>query len=331
MTPRDSFIAALEGQPPVGLVPHFELVFYLTMEAFGKVHPSHRDYRQWDQMTDNERRAQRRDVAQLLVDIARRFKHGAINIRHRIPGGVDETLQIVDLIREIAGDEFCIMLGGDTTYGIPPANRMSDWLAWVRDNRPAVKREAGAKVDKSLNMADKVARHGGVDAFALCCDYCFDTGPFITPALFSEIVTPYLARLLGGYRDRGFLTIKHTEGNIMPILDQLVQANPHALHSLDPRGGIDIAQIKKLIGHRICLIGNVNCDLLAEGSEQELLDAVRYALRNGMPGGRYILSTSDGIYTGSHLARYERMLAVWGEEGKYPPSTSAKPSTARRR
>lgn len=34
-TPREKFIAALERRPITGRVPHFELVFFLTMEAFG--------------------------------------------------------------------------------------------------------------------------------------------------------------------------------------------------------------------------------------------------------------------------------------------------------
>ena len=40
MTPRERFIAAFERKPLTGRVPHFELVFFLTMEAFGKVHPA---------------------------------------------------------------------------------------------------------------------------------------------------------------------------------------------------------------------------------------------------------------------------------------------------
>jgi hypothetical protein len=56
---------------------------------------------------------------------------------------------------------------------------------------------------------------------------------------------PYLARLIQGYRAMGFYTIKHTDGDSMPILDQLVQANPHALHSLDPQAGVDIAEVKR--------------------------------------------------------------------------------------
>lgn len=56
MTPRERFRAALKRKPPGagGRVPHFELVFFLTMEAFGKVHPSHRNYGQWMQMERKE-------------------------------------------------------------------------------------------------------------------------------------------------------------------------------------------------------------------------------------------------------------------------------------
>ncbi|MFH2069568.1 MAG: hypothetical protein ABII89_08950 [Candidatus Omnitrophota bacterium] len=48
-------MAALGKRPFIGRVPHFELVYYLTMETFGRVHPSHRAYGQWDQMSEKER------------------------------------------------------------------------------------------------------------------------------------------------------------------------------------------------------------------------------------------------------------------------------------
>ena len=41
------------------------------------------------------------------------------------------------------------------------------------------------------------------------------------------------------------------------------------------------------------------------------------ALRHGMPGGRYIFSTSNCIYTGMRLERYELILDVWRREGNY--------------
>ena len=95
-TPRDRFIAALERRPLTGRVPHFELVFFLTMEAFGRVHPSHRNYGQWDQMEEKERRLHRIDMAETYLLTAERYGHDAIFI-HQNPGRDEELLHIVDL------------------------------------------------------------------------------------------------------------------------------------------------------------------------------------------------------------------------------------------
>ena len=154
-------------------------------------------------------------------------------------------------------------------------------------------------------------KHGGLDGFAECSDYCLNSGPFLSPRRFSEFVAPYLSRLIQAYRDMGFYTIKHTDGNIMPIIDQLVQANPHALHSLDPQAGVDIAEVKRRYGKQVCLIGNVNCALLDTGTDEEVVASARYALENGMPGGGYIFSTSNCVYTGMPLRRYELIQEVW--------------------
>ena len=136
--------------------------------------------------------------------------------------------------------------------------------------------------------------------------------------MFGEFVAPYLKQLIAGYREMGFYVIKHTDGNIMPILDQLVQARPHALHSLDPQGGVDIAEVKRRVGREVCLAGNVNCGLMDTGTDAEAAASARYALEHGMPGGGYIFCTSNCVYTGMRLSRYELILDVWRREGVYP-------------
>ena len=65
------------------------------------------------------------------------------------------------------------------------------------------------------------------------------------------------------------------------------------------------------------LIGNVNCGLLQTGTQEEADADVRRALRDGMPGYGYIFSTSNCVYTGLPLERYERMNRIWWEEGIY--------------
>jgi len=323
MTQRQRFIDALEGRQVQGLVPHFELVFFLTMEAFGRVHPTQRHYGQWLQMSETERELHRKDIADLYVQIARRFNHSAIFVQGAGGWGWmtdladDECTRVMENIRRMSGEEYFLMMHGDCTMGLPNGNHMEEVALRLVEEPQKVKDECAAAVDNRLKCAERFKRDGLLDCWTLCSDYCFNSGPFLSPAQFDEFVTPYLTRLIAGYRELGFYVIKHTDGNIMPILDSLVAAKPHALHSLDPQGGVDIAELKKRIGKKLCLIGNVNCGLMDTGTDEQVAESTRYALKHGMPGGGYIFSTSNCVYTGMALRRYELMLDIWRKEGVY--------------
>jgi uroporphyrinogen decarboxylase len=315
MTHRERFIAALTRSEPTGRVPTFELVYFLTMELLGKVHPSHRVFRQWDQMSRAEKNAQVGDAANVFIETARHYEHSAIFV-HAVGGMPESVRRIAENIRERTGDEFFLMCHGDSTMSIPDGNRMVDLSYRLADEPEQIKADQERALDLALRRAEDL--RDVFDGFALCADYCLNTGPFLSPAQFGEFVTPYLTRLIAGYRDQGFYTIKHTDGNIMPIIDQLVSAKPDALHSLDPQANVDIAEVKRRYGDQVCLIGNVNCGLLQTGTEDEVRESVRYALRHGMPGGGYIFSTSNCVYTGMPIERYELMMALWRAEGNYP-------------
>src|SRR5665647_1140585 len=110
MTPRESMITALEGKQPTGMVPHMELVFFLHMEAFGKIQPTARHFGQWDQMSENERRLHRRDVAETYVMTARKYEQNAIFF-HAPSGFKEEDIAItLEIIREISDMDYFLML-----------------------------------------------------------------------------------------------------------------------------------------------------------------------------------------------------------------------------
>ncbi len=319
MTPREKFIMALEGKQPPGRVPHWELVFYPTMEAIGKVHPEQRLYSQWDQMSETEREAHRLDIAQVYVDVARKYEHSGIMVHcaRGWPDPNDELRRVMDKIRDISGDELLLLCHGDPTMSLPGGDRMMDVVVELAEEPQKVKDGCARAVEACVAEAETFAAHGALDGFAMCADYCYNDQPFLSPAMFDEFVTPYLTDVIAAYREMGFYAIKHTDGNIMPILDSLVSARPHALHSLDPQGHVDIAEVKRLVGDKVCLIGNVNCGLLQTGTDEEVIASARYCLQNGMPGGGYVFSTSNCVYTGMAMERYELILDVWRKEGNY--------------
>ena len=155
MTPRETFIRALERQPISGRVPHFELVFFLTMEAFGKVHPSHRNYGQWFQMSEHERQLHRIEMAGIYVDTARRYEHSAIFLHHPL-NDLEEYQRLVDVVRAKTGDRYFLMKHGDATYSVPNGQDMMEWSAWLYERPDEVRDEAQRRVDAALERAHKL-------------------------------------------------------------------------------------------------------------------------------------------------------------------------------
>lgn len=316
MTEKERFRKALLRQPLTGKVPTFELVFYLTMEAFGKVHPLHRHYDQWGQMSEKERELHRIDVADIYIETARKYGHSCIFYQEFLRE-LDENIRTLELIKERSNNEFFIVMHGDPTYAIPNGTNMMEESAMFFEEPEKMHKRAEGSLRWYLERAEKLKKVDVLDGFCLCSDYCFNTQPFFSPAMFGEFVAPYLERIIKEYHDMGFLAIKHTDGNIMPIVDQMVQCGPDALHSLDPQGGVSLSEVKRLYGDKVALCGNVNCGLLQTGTEEEAAADVRRSLREGMEGWGYIFCTSNCVYTGLDLKRYELMNNIWRAEGIY--------------
>jgi uroporphyrinogen decarboxylase len=204
---------------------------------------------------------------------------------------------------------------GDPTYAIPDGAGMEEISLLMAEEPEKAVDDAKRNVENAVKRAEVLKQHGALDGFAMCSDYCFNSGPFLPFEWFDRFVQPFLTESTKAYRDLGFYVIKHTDGNIMPILDRLVASGPHAIHSLDPQGGVDMAEVVRRVSDKVCLIGNVDCGKLQTGTDEECIESARYALREGMKAPGYIFSTSNCVYTGMPLSRYELILDVYRKEG----------------
>jgi len=319
MNHRERFIKTLKCEKIGGRVPHFELVFFLTMESLGKVHPSHRSYSQWNQMSFSEQKLHMNEMADIYIETARKYDHSAIFI-HPNPGDLENTQWLLETIREKSGDEFFLMMHGDPTWGIPDGDSMVDFAVQMIEEPEKLNELSKRRLDEEIVKAVKLDQKGHLlDGFALCSDYCFNVNPFFSPDQFEELIVPYLRDVIAEYRKMGYYSIKHTDGNIMPILKQMADCKPDAIHSLDPQGGVKLPEVRKIVGDQIALIGNVNCGLLQTGTDEECDVEVLRSLQEGMADGKgYIFATSNRAYTGLPLERYERMWRLWREHGVYP-------------
>lgn len=176
----------------------------------------------------------------------------------------------------------------------------------------------GLSVQVNLEMAKEVARHGADFVFT-GDDYASAQQPFVSAQAFGEFLLPGLKRVVSGFKELGLPVIKHTDGNIMPLIDMIVDSGIDCLDPIDPVAGLDIGGIKKRYGDRIALKGNVNCaQTLTFGSVSEVVEETKEVIRKAATGGGLILSSSNSIHSAVKPGNY---LAMWNAirmYGKYP-------------
>jgi uroporphyrinogen decarboxylase len=312
MTPRERLIAAFNLREPDDIVPTFELQFQLAGELLGKRHVTQEEL-QGAQGAEHERLLIQN--AELYVEEAERLDYSLIALSMG-PWSLEDQVFTVKSIKRLAGDRYMVAAMADGTMAIPNGSSMVETAVRLVEQSEDVKADLERNAANTMEYARKMV-DAGVEAFLMCADYCFNDGPFLSPRMFREFVTPYLARVIAGMRDLGAYAVKHTDGNIMPILDQLVECRPHAIHSIDPQAGVDLKLVKSLVGDKVALCGNVSCAILQTGTVEDVIADSERALRDGMPGGGFVFCTSNTPFIGMPLENYLAMLSLRQRMGRY--------------
>ncbi len=181
-----------------------------------------------------------------------------------------------------------------------------------------VRRLVDLSVEMNLVMARECARYGADFVFT-GDDYASAERPFMSPKAFREFFYPGLQQVVAGFHEVGLPIIKHTDGNIRPLLDMILDSGIDCLDPIDPIAGMDIAEMKARYSDRIALKGNVDCaHTLTFGSEREVVEETRAVIRKAGAGGGLILSSSNSIHSAVKPGNY---LAMWNAirmYGKYP-------------
>ena len=325
MTHRERAIAALTRQIP-DRVPTFELEFQLSEEMFGRsLIPAGATPKELALMTRLERERKMYELAENMAYVYGQLDYSiypllglGLDFTEANNGGKlpEEFCTYVKFLREMTEDKVLLTFHGDGTFSVPDGDKMYEFAYRTVDDPDGLKEEAQRTANKVINRNRRM-KEIGVDSLILCSDYCYNSGPFLSPAMFAIYIQPYLYQIIQEARANGQYVIKHTDGNIMPIIDQMVECQPHALHSLDPMAGVDIKEVKEKYGDKVCLCGNVHCAAMQTGTDEEVRASAEYCLTHGKPGGGYIFCTSNVPFKGMPPERYRMILDIWKERRDY--------------
>jgi len=159
----------------------------------------------------------------------------------------------------------------------------------------------------------------GVDVFWVNGDWAMTERPMVSRQFTEKFLAPPLKKLVDYAHSRGVPVIKHTDGNIWPIYDTIIDAGVDGLHPIDPMAGMDIGEAKATFGDKVCLCGNVSCAFsLVSGTEEEVREETREVIRKAGKGGGLICMSSNSVHSGVNPRNYLAMVKAIREFGQYP-------------
>ena len=120
-------------------------------------------------------------------------------------------------------------------------------------------------------------------------DMAYNEGPMFSPDSFEKVFLPAYRRMIDAYKTAGArYVLLHSDGNIMPILDMLVDAGIDGLNPLEKRAGMDAELIRERYPHLILTGGMCNTETLVKGPVEHIESETRRLIELGRHGGLVI-------------------------------------------
>lgn len=164
---------------------------------------------------------------------------------------------------------------------------------------------------QAVSLAQHYPAGHGITLGFLGDDIAFKSGPLLSPAWMRQHYFPRLARVIAAWHQQGIRVLFHSDGNLHPILDDLVDAGIDGLNPIEVLAGMDIATIHRRHPHLFMAGGIDVSQLLPFGSPQEVRDAVKKAIDDA--GGRIMVGSStelnDEVPLANFLALREAVFA----------------------
>jgi uroporphyrinogen decarboxylase len=167
-------------------------------------------------------------------------------------------------------------------------------------------------------VAVRLLKYDVIGALSHPDDIAYAEALIVSPAHLREFVFPWYRWCGALARDRGWPYLYHSDGRLMPVLDDIVHCGFNALHPIEPKA-MDIMEVKRKIGGELCLIGNIDLGYtLTRGTTQEVDAEVRERIRTVGADGGYCVGSSNSVTAYVPLRNFMAMREAAFRYGAYP-------------
>lgn len=170
--------------------------------------------------------------------------------------------------------------------------------------------------DLIYKVVEDVLTEPNVGGLFMGDDLGYFSGTVISPKVLREKFFPETKKIVDLTHDAGRVFVLHTCGNVAEVMPDIIEMGCDAKHSFEDKI-MPVEEAYEKWGDKICLIGGVDMDIMAQGTEDAVRKRTREILDACALKGHYVLGTGNSVANYLPLKNYHAMIdegRKWNQE-----------------
>jgi uroporphyrinogen decarboxylase len=155
------------------------------------------------------------------------------------------------------------------------------------------------------------------DALYFSADLCFKNGMLFSPRIYRDLVLPIHREYKRFCDEHDMFLMLHCDGDVRQFIPLLIEAGFASVEPLEARAGNDVRELKPLYGDRITFFGNINADVIANGTYDQIREEVVSKVKCAKQGGGYMYHIDHSVPPTISLEKYTFLIKTLKEIGAY--------------
>ena len=183
--------------------------------------------------------------------------------------------------------------------------------AWIHDM-------ARTYAELNINLMEELfSKAGKPDGIWFYEDMGFKQRPFMSPAMYDEIIKPYHKMTIDCAKSLGLPVIMHSCGFVEPLLPGMIEAGIDCLQVIEVKAGMDLKRIYDNYGETLSLMGGMDVRELYSNDKDRIERELKSKLPYIMGHYGYALHSDHSIPRTVDIENYEYFVRRGLELGQY--------------
>jgi uroporphyrinogen-III decarboxylase len=141
----------------------------------------------------------------------------------------------------------------------------------------------------------------------------YENTDFWTPSNYRRLLRPRIEKFIAKAHAHGVKFRYIMTRSWKPYCKDFLEMGVDCLTGVDPvQDRLDLAEVKRLIGGQICLMGGVNSAImLSQWTPTDIYNAVDMAMRSLSPGGGFVLYPVDAVFNNQPWENVTALIEAW--------------------